>query len=109
MQPLQRRGIAANGPITQSRALVRANYDHLAPTKPNEETVMNCCDDYGDCQQGRDCPVRNATTRTYPRTLREAFPHAPNALFEQESERGWTIFVYIVGFVTGFVAARIFM
>ena len=19
---------------------------------------MNCCSDYGDCQQGRDCPVR---------------------------------------------------
>lgn len=19
---------------------------------------MNCCDDYGDCRQGRDCPVR---------------------------------------------------
>ena len=70
---------------------------------------MNCCDDYGDCQQGRDCPVRNATTRTYPRTLREAFPYAPNALFEQESERGWTIFVYIVGFVTGFVAALILL
>jgi hypothetical protein len=22
---------------------------------------MNCCDEYGDCRQGRDCPVR--TTR----------------------------------------------
>jgi hypothetical protein len=21
---------------------------------------MNCCDDYGDCNQGRDCPVRVA-------------------------------------------------
>ena len=19
---------------------------------------MNCCDDFGDCRQGRDCPVR---------------------------------------------------
>lgn len=19
---------------------------------------MNCCDEYGDCRQGRDCPVR---------------------------------------------------
>ena len=19
---------------------------------------MNCCDDYGNCRQGRDCPVR---------------------------------------------------
>ena len=22
---------------------------------------MNCCDDYGNCDQGRDCPIRNAT------------------------------------------------
>ena len=21
---------------------------------------MNCCDEYGDCRQGRDCPVRVA-------------------------------------------------
>ena len=21
---------------------------------------MNCCDDYGNCRQGRDCPVRIA-------------------------------------------------
>jgi hypothetical protein len=21
---------------------------------------MNCCDDYGNCQQGRDCPIRKA-------------------------------------------------
>lgn len=20
---------------------------------------MNCCDDYGNCNQGRDCPIRN--------------------------------------------------
>lgn len=20
---------------------------------------MNCCDDYGNCRQGRDCPVRS--------------------------------------------------
>jgi hypothetical protein len=34
---------------------------------------MNCCD--YQCDQGRDCPAHsNATTRTYPRTLAEAFP-----------------------------------
>lgn len=21
---------------------------------------MNCCDEYGNCRQGRDCPARNA-------------------------------------------------
>ena len=24
---------------------------------------MNCCDDYGNCQQGRDCPVRTTPSR----------------------------------------------
>jgi hypothetical protein len=24
--------------------------------------VVNCCDDYGNCRQGRDCPVRIART-----------------------------------------------
>ena len=23
-----------------------------------QETPMNCCDEYGNCNQGRDCPVR---------------------------------------------------
>ena len=67
---------------------------------------MNCCDDYGDCQQGRDCPVRNATTRTYPRTLREAFPHAPDPTFEEEMVNwGWFLFSYVIIFAVGFVAS----
>lgn len=24
---------------------------------------MNCCDEYGDCQQGRNCPARKPVTR----------------------------------------------
>lgn len=36
---------------------------------------MNCCDANGDCNQGRDCPVRKETmnARKHPRTLNEAF------------------------------------
>jgi hypothetical protein len=26
------------------------------------EEHMNCCDEYGNCRQGRDCPVRIART-----------------------------------------------
>ena len=26
---------------------------------------MNCCDDYGDCRQGRDCPVRQVKLIQY--------------------------------------------
>jgi hypothetical protein len=29
---------------------------------------MNCCDDHGDCNQGRDCPVRVAKVgQRYPK------------------------------------------
>lgn len=24
---------------------------------------MNCCDEYGDCRQGRDCPVRKGAEK----------------------------------------------
>lgn len=26
---------------------------------------MNCCDEYGNCNQGRDCPVRKTQTCKY--------------------------------------------
>ena len=64
---------------------------------------MNCCD--YQCEQGRDCPVRNDTTRTYPRTLEEAFPHAPEPTFEEEmASWGWFLFSYVIVFFVGFVA-----
>ena len=37
---------------------------------------MNCCDDYGNCRQGRDCPVRIACISqpsTSKRLLRRFF------------------------------------
>ena len=65
---------------------------------------MNCCDYH--CTQGANCPARNDTTRTYPRTLAQAFPHAPDPTFEVEvSDWGWTAFTYFVGFFAGFALA----
>jgi len=48
---------------------------------------MNCCDAFGDCTQGRDCPVRkHPTTRRYPRTMQEAFgPYTDNHIHEFEN------------------------
>ena len=37
---------------------------------------MNCCDEYGNCRQGRDCPVRIARAAqplTFKRLLRGFF------------------------------------
>ena len=65
---------------------------------------MTCCNQ--DCQQGKDCPL----TRTYPRTLAQAFPHAPDPHFEVEvSDWGWTAFTYFVGFFAGFALAVLIM
>jgi len=36
--------------------------------------MPNCCDDYGNCHQGRDCPVRVATARPL---MRAADPLPP--------------------------------
>lgn len=35
---------------------------------------MNCCDEYGDCRQGRDCPVRVAKVgQRYPKYPQPVF------------------------------------
>ena len=33
---------------------------------------MNCCDEYGNCRQGRDCPVRIARA-AQPMVLKRSF------------------------------------
>ena len=44
---------------------------------------MNCCD--YECNQGDNCPARvNPTTRTFPRTLLQAFPRNPAPDFVEE-------------------------
>lgn len=35
---------------------------------------MNCCDEYGNCRQGRDCPVR-AARALQPSILKRQLKH----------------------------------
>jgi hypothetical protein len=52
----------------------------------------------------------NDTTRTYSRTLAQAFPHAPDPVFEDEMQRwGLLLFSYVLTFFLGFLAALILM
>jgi len=63
---------------------------------------MTCCNQ--ECAQGRDCP----TTRTYPRTLEEAFPHAPDPVYDDiMAYYGYTLLSYVLVFFFGFVASLI--
>lgn len=53
---------------------------------------MNCCDANGNCNQGRDCPVRKEimNARKYPRTLNEAFgPYCSPKIDEPVERYDW--------------------
>jgi len=60
---------------------------------------MNCCDEYGNCNQGRDCPIRKErmNARKYPRTQQEAFgPYTSHQIDEPVTPYDWQDRVIIV-------------
>lgn len=61
---------------------------------------MNCCDDYGNCNRGLNCPARAEPLNTckHPRTMQEAFgPYVNNHIAEAEDPMDWQGLIIILG------------
>jgi hypothetical protein len=56
--------------------------------------MPNCCDDYGNCNQGRDCPIRVATYRP---VMRAADPLPPSIWRHQLKRLGYWVLMAILG------------
>lgn len=55
---------------------------------------MNCCNDFGDCDQGRDCPVRVAK---YKPVMLAADP-LPQSIWRDQLKRvGYWVLISIMG------------
>lgn len=59
---------------------------------------MNCCNEWGDCRQGRDCPVRRQAA--YHKTLPPELPLWP----QSTSRPGWRDRLDNVAAVAGYAA-----
>jgi hypothetical protein len=55
---------------------------------------MNCCDDFGDCNQGRDCPVRVAK---YKPVMLAAEPLPPSVWRQQLRRLGYWMLMAVIG------------
>jgi hypothetical protein len=55
---------------------------------------MNCCNDFGDCNQGRDCPAR--VTKAKP-VMRAADPLPPSIWRYQLRRLGYWMLISILG------------
>jgi hypothetical protein len=56
--------------------------------------MSNCCDDYGNCRQGRDCPIRVATYRP---VMRAADPLPPSIWRHQLKRLAYWVLMAILG------------
>ena len=55
---------------------------------------MNCCNDFGDCNQGRNCPVRVAN---YKPVMMAADPLPPSIWRDQLRRLGYWVLMAVLG------------
>ena len=55
---------------------------------------MNCCDEYGNCNPGRDCPVRVAK---YTPVMLAADPLPPSIWRDQLKRLGYWVLMAVLG------------
>lgn len=55
---------------------------------------MNCCDEYGNCNQGRDCPVRVAK---YKQVMKDKDPLPPTVWRRQLKVLAYWMLLMILG------------
>lgn len=65
--------------------------------------MSNCCDDYGNCNQGRDCPIRVAKYRP---VMKAADPLPPSIWRHQLKRLAYWVLLAILGMLwMAFLAA----
>jgi hypothetical protein len=55
---------------------------------------MNCCDEYGNCNQGKDCPVRVAKVG---QRMKAADPLPPSIWRDQLKRLGYWVLMAVLG------------
>jgi hypothetical protein len=56
--------------------------------------MTNCCDDYGNCNQGRDCPVRVARIG---QRMKSADPLPPSIWRDQLRRLAYWVLMAVIG------------
>jgi hypothetical protein len=57
---------------------------------------MNCCDEYNNCQQGRNCPIRKERVRQ----AKELLDGKPTPASKQVTWALWAFIVLMLGLMT---------